>query len=595
MEKLPRKEHPKPQCMRKNWQNLNGRWNFEIDNARSGEARGLQNAKAKLASKILVPFCPESRLSGIGNRDFMNAVWYQKKITVKEKDLLNLVILHFGAVDYRTKVFVNGIEAGTHVGGYVSFSVDITKYLKVGTNVLTVYAEDDSRDPLIPSGKQSAPYGSKGCYYTRTTGIWQTVWLEYVAKDHIDSFVFDGDIDTGILTAKVSLIGTGNLTMTVSYSGKIMGKASLKKASGDVLLSVTLKEKHIWDLGKGELYDITFTFGKDTVSSYYGLRKIEFKEGAFYLNHRSVFQRLILDQGFYPDGIYTAPTDRELLRDIERSMAMGFNGARPHEKIFEERYLYYCDKKGYMVWGEYPNWGLNHTDPMSIYSILPEWLEEVKRDRNHPSIIGWCPFNETWNKKGRPQYDDVIRMLYRVTKNLDPYRPCIDTSGNYHVETDIHDVHDYIQDPVEFKKNYDTLVTEGTLFEYCLIPKEIVKSSHQASVLPYMGEPVFVSEFGGIRWTKEQEMRQKKVLSQDERKSVSWGYGKDVETREEFKARFKGLCDALLDNPKMFGFCYTQLTDVEQEENGLYTYDRVAKFSPSWVKKVVSRKAAIEK
>ena len=574
---IPRPEHPKPQFQRSNWYNLNGTWSFEIDNSRSGTARGLQNADAVLSSQITVPFCPESDLSGVGNKDFMLGVWYQKKIVLTQEQCAGRVFLHFGAVDYEATVYINGQQAGTHKGGYISFKLEITDKVQPGENTITVNAIDDSRDPMIPSGKQSKLYDSHGCYYTRTTGIWQTVWLEFTPKAYIKRVKYDTNIETGLVMVTAQLEGTADLCVAASYEGKPVGSVCAQNANGQVILPLQLSEIHLWEAGAGRLYDLELTFGEDKVASYCGLRSVRLDGYAFRINEKSVFQRLILDQGFYPDGIYTAPTDEALAHDIDMSMDMGFNGARPHEKIFEERYLYHCDKKGYLVWGEYPNWGLDHTNPMALYSILPEWLEELERDYNHPAIIGWCPFNETWNQHGCQQHDDVLRMVYRVTKSVDPYRPCIDTSGNFHVETDIFDVHDYNQDPVTFKENYDKLMTEGTLYD------QLAQRYPNRQI--YTGGPTFVSEYGGIRWAAGE--------NDAERKS-SWGYGKDVLDLDDFKARFKGLTDALLDNCKMFGLCYTQLTDVEQEQNGLYTYDRQAKFDPEWVKSVLSRKAAIE-
>ncbi len=595
---IPRPEHPKPQFERTTWKNLNGEWDFEIDDGKSGLDRGLFKEDARLSGKITVPFCPESKLSGVEHKDFMSAVWYQRKVNVTPEELTGLAFLHFGAVDYRATVYVNGVSAGSHKGGYVSFRIDVTKYLREGENTITVYATDNTRDPMIPRGKQSEKYYSVGCDYTRTTGIWQTVWMEFVPKTHVEEFVFDSEIRTGLLLMKATLQGTADLSMDVFYEGRPVGSALVKDASGTVILSSVLSEIHLWEPGHGRLYDVLIKFGDDIVKTYYGLRSVQLSGYKFLINGKSVFQRLILDQGFYPEGIYTAPTAADLERDIDMSMAMGFNGARLHEKIFEERFLYYCDKKGYLVWGEYPNWGLDHTVPEAIYSILPEWVEELKRDRNHPAIIGWCPFNETWNKHDCRQHDDLLRQIYRTTKAIDPYRPCIDTSGNYHVETDIFDVHDYNQDPVSWKKNYDSIMETGELFDR-------FKEMENAGLAPryyhhyqnYAGEATMVSEYGGIKWTKEQAEREKNresgiELTNDRR--VSWGYGKDVESAAEFKARFKGLTDALLDNYCMFGFCYTQLTDVEQEQNGLYTYERVAKFDPEWVKSVVARKAAIE-
>lgn len=576
-----RQEHPKPQFQRDNWLNLNGVWGFEIDNARSGDARRLQDPDAVLSSSINVPFCPESKLSGVEHKDFMLGVWYQKKVELTAAQCENRVVLHFGAVDYECDVFVNGKKAGSHKGGFVSFCFDISHLIAAGENVITVYARDDVRDGRIPRGKQCIEYASRGCYYTRTTGIWQTVWLEFTPKTYIKGVKYDTNAKTGILTVTADLEGKADLSVEAFYEGKPMGAAVQKNAAGQVVLTLQMAEIHLWELGAGRLYDLVLSFGEDKVSSYFGLRSIRMEDGKFIFNGRSVFQRLILDQGFYPEGVYTAPTDADLAKDIDLSMDMGFNGARAHEKIFEERWLYHADKKGYLVWGEYPNWGLDHSKPESIYSILPEWMEEIARDRNHPSIIGWCPFNETWNRNGHIQYNEVIRQLYRVTKAIDPSRPCIDTSGFFHVETDIYDVHDYEQDPAEFKRRYDLLVTENKLYEVFDPPQSHNKRYEFRQ--SYGGQPVFVSEYGGIRWSLEVNDKYK-----------SWGYGNAVRTEEEFKLRFKGLTDALLDNHKMFALCYTQLTDVEQEQNGLYTYDRKPKFDPDWVKSVVARKAAIE-
>ena len=585
MEKIYRLEHPKPQFERATWQNLNGLWDFEIDNGRSGEARGLHLPEAKLEQKINVPFAPECELSGIGHKDFMYGVWYQKKVTLTQEQCDGRVFMHFGACDYETYLYVNGQKVGYHKGGFVSFKMEITDYIVAGENTLTVCAHDDSRDPMIPRGKQCGVYYSRGCQYTRTTGIWQTVWLEFTPKNYIKYFKFDTNADQAKVTVTVDLEGKEDLALVATYEGKPMGEAKQEKACGQVVLTIELAEKHLWELGNGRLYDLELCFGEDKVKSYFGLRTICFEGMKFMFNGRSVFQRLILDQGFYPDGVLTAPSDEALANDIDLSMAMGFNGARAHEKIFEERWLYHADKKGYLVWGEYPNWGLDYTYVEAIYSILPEWLEEIARDRNHPCIIGWAPFNETWDKNKRPQHDDVIRQIYRVTKAIDPSRPCIDTSGNFHVETDIYDVHDYNQDPVTFKEHYDLLMTEGRVYE--VFDKPQLHKLRYEGRQAYPGKlPVFVSEYGGIRWAPQERL--------DEKRQGSWGYGKDPEDYEDFKARYKGLCDALLDNDQMFGLCYTQLTDVEQEQNGLYTYHREPKFDPEWAKSVMGRKAAIE-
>jgi len=578
---IPRVEHPKPQFRRDSWLNLNGTWSFEIDQGRSGEYRNLHAPDTELSGTITVPFCPESDLSGVGYKDFMYGVWYQKKVTLTEDQCRGRVFLHFGAVDYEATVYVGGKKVGSHKGGYVSFKFEITDFVVPGENVITVNAIDDTRDPLYPSGKQSEQPYSYGCMYTRTTGIWQTVWLEFTPRAYIRSVHYETNAQAGLLLLTAQLEGCGDFTASASYEGAPMGQVRADNARGELKLALQVAQIHLWEAGQGRLYDLELSFGEDRVRSYFGLRSIGLSGNKFLLNGKSLFQRLILDQGFYPDGIYTAPTDAALERDIDMCMELGFNGARLHEKIFEERFLYHCDRKGYLVWGEYPNWGLNHNDPKALYSILPEWLEELERDRNHPAIIGWCPFNETWDCSGGPQYKGLMADIYRVTKAVDPSRLCIDTSGNFHEETDIFDFHDYDQDPVTFKAHYDRLMTEGQLYDQL----SANPGSRNANRQFYTGGPVFCSEYGGIRWA---------AGAKDTDGRTSWGYGEDVKGMEDFKRRFKGLTDALLDNDRIMGLCYTQLTDVEQEQNGLYTYDRQPKFDARWIRSVLSRKAAIE-
>lgn len=570
---IPRKEHPKPQFERSGWLNLNGEWDFCFDNGRSGIARKFYENAESFDKKITVPFCVESELSGIGHKDFMYGVWYRKSVNLSEDNLKGRTVLHIGAADYKTTVFVNGTEVGEHKGGYVSFSFDITKYVACGENVIVIYCEDNTRDPMIPRGKQCEDYFSRGCDYTRTTGIWQTVWLEFTPVNYIKHCKYYPDYRKATLSIVGEVSGIEDLKITASYEGKEAGFAEIKACSGNFSLTLSLSEVHLWEVGKGRLYDLDITYGEDKVKSYFGLRNIWFDGMKFMLNGKSVFQRLVLDQGFYPDGIYTAPSDEELLADIKRSQSCGFNGARLHEKVFEERFLYHCDKEGYLVWGEYANWGLDHTSPEAIYSFLPEWLSEIDRDFNHPAIIGWCPFNETWNMHGAEQYDDLLRMIYRVTKTADKTRPCIDTSGNFHVETDIFDLHDYEQNVEVFKKNNDTIIETGIPYD-----RFTDRQTYEA------GQPVFISEYGGIKWSPIEVNRQ----------DVSWGYGDTPKTEEEFKERYKGLTDALLDNPCFFGFCYTQLTDVEQEQNGVFTFDRKEKFPSEFFYEVNTRKAAIE-
>lgn len=569
---IPRCEHPKPQFERADWINLNGEWDFCIDNGRSGRDREFYKHTEEINGKITVPFCPESPLSGVGHKDFMYGVWYRKSFVLDEAHQDKRVVLHIGAADYLTRVYINGSEAGSHAGGYVSFAFDITKYLVRGENEIVIYCEDDTRDGMKPSGKQCTNYYSCGCSYTRTTGIWQTVWIEFTEKEYIASFRCYPDYRKSAVNLSVKLSGTKPFAAVAYYEGREVGRVEYASASGTVDAVLPLSETHLWEVGCGRLYDLELTFGDDTVKSYFGLRNMWFDGHKFMLNGKSVFQRLVLDQGFYPDGIYTAPTDDALLNDIKLSKAAGFNGARLHEKVFEERFLYHADKEGYLVWGEYPNWGLDHTKPEAVYSILPEWLEEIERDFNHPAIIGWCPFNETWDINHARQFDPLLAIVYRATKAADTTRPCIDTSGNYHVVTDLYDVHDYNQDPVSFKEKFDVLLKGEA-------PAESWEDRQR-----YTGGAYFVSEYGGIKWSP--------VEGNDHK--VAWGYGNAPQSPEEYMARYKGLTDALLDNEKICAFCYTQLTDVEQEQNGVYTYERKEKFPAEFFFSVNARKAAIE-
>lgn len=568
---IPRPEYPRPQFYRENWMNLNGEWQFEIDNSCSGEERGLVQKKS-LKDKILVPFCPESKLSGIENTDFMNCVWYKRTFAMPPEAKNKTVILHFGAADYQTKVWVNEKYIGLHEGGYTSFEMDISDAINETENLLTVCCVDEVRSPMQPCGKQSRLYCSHDCDYTRTTGIWQTVWLEWMNTAHIRKVLITPDaINSRVHFKVLASTNKGSQLKVVTYfAGKVTGTDECATSCEATEMTVKLNRTELWDIRQPKLYDYKLTLtdeegNKDIITGYFGLRSIGFEGMKFMLNGRPVFQRLILDQGFYPEGIYTAPTDQDLKRDIELSMAMGFNGARLHQKVFEQRYIYWADHLGYLCWGEMGSWGLDHSQIGALAAFEKEWLEAVDRDYSAPSIIGWCPFNETWDYEGRQQNDDVLRLVYRLTKSLDKTRPCIDTSGNFHVETDIFDIHDYEQNTEEWERRYG----KNTEPIYERFPNRQKNKP---------GQPVFVSEYGGIRWSEKD----------------GWGYGEGPKTEEEFLERYKALTDTLLDNPDHFGLCYTQLTDVEQEQNGLYTYERVPKFPAEIMYPIMARQAACE-
>ena len=569
---IPRSEHPNPQFERENWVCLNGKWEFETDESVSGKARKLYEAD-KLNGEIIVPFCPESKLSGVEKTDFLNSVWYRREFEITDKQ--KRIILHIGACDYLATVYVNKKEVGTHRGGYTSFEFDITDYVEEGVNTLTINAEDDCRKGLQPSGKQCPEYASYGCYYTRITGIWQSVWLEYVPETRIESVKFYPDAVNGKIEIMANVNGVETFEAVAYYEGKEVGKASAKSYGKNAYLSLNLSEIHLWELGNGRLYDLELFYGKDRVKSYFGLRNVHLEGYKFLLNDKSVFQRTVLDQGYYPDGLYTAPTEDAMINDIQMGLDAGFNGARLHEKVFEPRFLYHCDRMGYMVWGEHANWGLDHTDIASLPTFLREWQEAVERDFNHPAIIGWCPFNETWDINGKKQNDEVIELVYRATKSMDKTRPCIDTSGNFHVATDIYDVHDYCQDVKDFCEGMEKFEKEDVM------PDQTLRMPRYEDRQSYSGGPVFISEYGGIKWDVEDDEK-------------SWGYGNAPKTEEEFFERYKGLTEAILKSTKVMGFCYTQLYDIEQERNGLYTYDRKAKFDMKRFKAINSQKAAIE-
>ena len=567
---IPRPEHPNPQFERENWINLNGEWEFEFDYGNSGRDRKFYERKS-LNSKIIVPFCPESVLSGIGNVDFLNCVWYLKRLKIKNCN--KNVILHFGAVDYESYIYVNGKEVYHNIGGYIGFDIDITAYANKGEeNIITVCAIDGHPKGKA-SGKQSKNYYSMGCDYTRTTGIWQTVWLEYVEKSYIKSVKYYTSIEDKSVQIEVETVGKAEFTAEASYKGKVVGKASAKLNAGIGRVTLNLDELHLWEVGKGRLYDLKLTYGKDKVKSYFGIRSTAFDNKNYLLNGKPVFLRTVLDQGFYKKGIYTAETEEELVRDIYLSLDAGFNGARLHQKVFEPRFLYHCDKLGYLVFGEAGNWGLDYSNMEHLTPFLLEWQRELARDFNHPSIIGWCPLNETWDVDYKHQNDDFIRALYYSTKAIDTTRPCVGTSGNYQVVSDIYDLHDYIQGKEEFENIYFAPTYEEFAERYDKTHEWVSRYQKSAN---YKDMALYLSEYGGIQWDLDGV--------------GGWGYGNGPKTEEEFFERYEYLTKALINCPYVCGFCYTQLYDVEQEVNGLYTYERKPKFDMKRIKAITQAK-----
>lgn len=582
MPAIPRPEHPRPDLRRGDewWLNLNGTWQFEADRSMSGEARGYQCGR-DLAGEIRIPFCPESELSGVGDRDFLNSVWYRRFFDVPEAWSGRRILLHIGACDYLTTVWLNGRKAGEHEGGYTPVMVDLTGLLKgAGRDELVVRAVDEAHRGGIPRGKQSPRYESFGCCYTRTTGIWQTVWLEAVPRTYVENVHVWPDADRGLFTVQLHVRGEGAFAgcVTALGDGEAVARAEFHGQGGGCLwMELKPGEARRWSRADPFLYELVVELegqgGADRVQAWAGLRKFHCEGNRFMLNNKPIFLRAALDQGFYPDGIYTAPSVEALGGDIEAALAFGFNGARLHQKVFEPAFLHLCDRKGYLVFGEFADWGYDFTDPLFAQRMLSQWTEVLMRDLSHPAVIGWCPLNETMQAGDAPHGEWTTRRLYRLTKALDPTRPALDTSGYFHFETDVWDCHNYEQDVERFAGAFEPLARQDWAGGFTNTDRQ----------LAYDGDkPYFVSEYGGIGWSDE-------VAAQG-----AWGYGERPHSRDEAIERFRGLTEALLANRGVAGLCYTQLTDVEQEINGLMTYDRRAKFPPEIIASILTQEAAAE-
>ncbi len=575
---VPRPEYPRPQFERSEWVNLNGEWSYCFDFSGSGMERKLYESTG-FDGKINVPFAPQCELSGVNYKDFISGMWYQRTISIPETWDGNKIMLNFGAVDYIATIFIDGKLAGRHWGGSSSFSIDITSLVTAGCDHnLVVRVEDDERSGEYAHGKQSEKFFSYGCYYTRTTGIWQTVWMEPVSATGLKDAYIIPDLDQSrfVVEPKYYSLSVGQkLRVKIKDGDKVVSEKTVT-ASEQGKVELPVKNVKTWSPESPFLYgvelDVLDADGKviDHVLSYTGMRKVSIVGNKIYLNNEPIYLRFVLDQGFYPEGTWTAPSDEALKNDIELSMAAGFNGARLHQKMFEPRFHYWADKLGYLTWGESASWGADINKPLTARNFITEWEETVIRDRNHPSIIAWTPFNETWEHPAdREQAREACRFVtdvYNLTKNLD-YRPCHDTSGNYHVITDIFTVHKYEQNPVIFK---DWLTPkDGKLPQKDLENREV----------EYSGQPYLVDEYGGIKWIVGQANSE-----------ISWGYGEGPRTLEEFYERLEALTDAILDfGDLVCGYCYTQLTDVEQEQNGVYNYDRTLKFDMDRIHAIFSK------
>lgn len=563
-----REEYPRPGFVRPDWRNLNGSWQFEIEKIDKSYLDG-----AAYDSVIEVPFCPESKLSGIAHTEPLTSVWYRRAFSLAPEQLEGSVLLHFGAVDFAADVFVNGVFAGSHSGGYTPFMLDIGSLVHTGENTLIVNAKDDYQDGTIPSGKQSNRPESYGCLYTRTTGIWQTIWLEFTGKTYFSKTKITPDVKskTILIEAALNRAAEGLFEAEVRFKGERLAARSVSFNGVSLTLSVALDcELALWDVLEPNLYDITLKLIEDgsvtdIAETYCGFRTVEISGRSLLLNGKPLFLRQVLDQGYYPDGIYTAPSAADLERDIDLALAFGFNGARPHEKVFEERYLYYADRKGFLLWGEYPNWNCKTkpSNPVGLKHTLDEWQAVLERDYAHPSVIGWCPLNEARFVWGNATDYTGQKALYDLTKAYDPARPVVGSSGGDLFVTDLHDAHFYTHDARTLKK----LVRSGRYNEapdfvysiWRIFQNKLLKKKDLLKL------PCYVSEYGGLSFLVE---------------GKSWGYHGKFTAEEAFVQKYCELTNALFEED-CIGFCYTQLYDVEQEQNGLLRYDRSAKLSPA--------------
>ena len=586
MNNLPKNEHPTPQFMRNDWINLNGVWTYTI-NMRPpyfSDKRSYNHEENSTGfdKTIVVPYAPESELSTVAYKDMIFSMFYHRSIEIPQSFAGKKILLHFGAVFYHADIFIDAQMVDFHDGGSTPFAVDITAYVRVGgQHNLVVKATSNLQDGSTPSGKQSSFMNSYKCFYTRTTGIWQTVWMEAVDHHALRDVRMESDIDSEQLSITpyfYSIAKDMSFSCKV-FDGDVVVATYEGKAKEGVAVTIAIPDMKLWSCDDPHLYSLQFTttLGDtviDAVSSYMGMRNVEIHDNQVFLNHKKLYQRLVLDQGYYPLSQWTAPDDESLKQDILLGKEAGFNGARLHQKVFEPRYLYWADRLGYLCWGESPSWGIEYNDEsLPARNFLSEWAEILQRDRNHPSIIIWTPLNETFRFTDAHAHRRLHRDAYNLCKMLDPSRPVNDSSGYIHFVTDVWTVHTYEQDPVRFAEKL--AMKDGKPFR-----------NFPEFESEYTGQPYLVDEYGGIKWDPETQHQNDLLVGQN---LVSWGYGESPKSLEEFYHRLEALTDALLCLEHVSGYCYTQLTDVEQEKNGIYLYDRDVKFDMERIRKIFSK------
>ena len=562
--------HPRPQLTRPSWRSLDGIWDFAID--RSGAWSGTE--QVRWDRRIRVPFAPETPASGVGETDFFNACWYRRSFDAPRVTGDERLILHLGAVDYSARVWVNGVEVVRHEGGYTPFSADITDVLRDGPQTVTLRAEDDPLDFAKPRGKQDWMRESHSIWYPRTSGIWQTVWLEVVPATHIGTLCWTPNLEHWEITLRAILGGRLRpglrLRVHLSVADQTIADDTYSVVGGEVNRRIApsdpgvddYRNSLLWSPANPTLIDAHLELwgarGEklDDVRSYTALRSVAVQGDRFLLNGRVQTLRMVLDQGYWPESGMTAPDDDALRRDVELAKAMGFNGVRKHEKIEDPRYLYWADHLGLMVWEEMPS--AYRFSSESVERLTSEWTQVIRRDRSHPCIVAWVPFNESWGVPDLPTIPaqrHYVQALYHLTRTLDSGRPVVGNDGWESTATDIIGIHDYDEDPERLARRYDRPDVLPQLFRHGRPGGRLLTIEGH----PHAGEPIMLTEFGGIAVGEEC--------------GKEWGYSRCA-TADEFAERYRRLLEVVRSSELLAGFCYTQFADTYQETNGLLHGDR---------------------
>lgn len=564
---VPRPEHPRPDRQRADWLNLNGVWSFAWDDADRGCAAGYSDGRP-LAQPILVPFCPESTLSGVHDESLHTTCWYSRSFDLPKPLQGRRLLLHFGAVDHEAKVWLNGRLLGSHRGGYDPFHFDVTDLVRPRGNALAVRVYDDPA-AAKPHGKQSSRVKPSGCVYMRTTGIWQTVWLEAVGDAYVADWVATAPA-AGELTLQAEVAGAADRAaqwaVRVSAEGRQIANAVAGVEPGTATIALTVPEVRPWSPETPALYDLEVSLLDaagtvlDTVNSYIGFRDVAIVGDRVRLNGADFFTLSALDQGYNPEGLYTPPDDDFQRADVLWAKRYGLNNIRKHQVVAEPRFLYWCDRLGLTIWGEMADWGADLLGEEKAF--LTEWSACVRRDRNHPCIIAWVPTNERHSPHTQ-ENSQVKARIYRATKKLDSTRPAIDTSGYCHTETDICDLHVNPVDGADCRRWWENW--RASISATGNFPAYSDRPAYDPSYRHY-GQPVMFSETGNW-WIRELPT------------SGPWenyGYG-PAETVGDYLALYRDFFLALMAEPACAGFSYVQLYDVEGEVNGYLTYDRKPK------------------